>query len=95
MGLDHAKGSIAPGMDADLTMIDVNAEWTLERSDVLSSAGYSIYEGKRFKGAIEHTMVSGRFGLRGRKLVAENVGRGRYVYRKLRSIGELSRQGVA
>ena len=88
MGLDHAKGSMATGMDAELTMTDVDAEWTLERSDVLSSAGYSIYEGKRFKGAIEHTMVSGRFGLRGRKLVTEDVGRGRYVYQKLRSIGE-------
>ncbi len=91
MGLDHAKGSIAPGMDADLTMIDVNAEWTLERSDVLSSAGYSIYEGKRFKGAIEHTMVRGQFALRGRELVTESVGRGKYIHRKLQWTGELSR----
>ena len=50
MGLGHAKGSIAPGLDADLALVDLDAEWTLQRSDVVSSAGYSIYEGAALHG---------------------------------------------
>ncbi len=84
MGLDHVKGAIAPGMDADLAMIDLDAEWTLERKDVVSSAGYSIYEGKRFRGAIEHTMVRGQFAMRNRQLVEGGTGRGRYIHRTLK-----------
>ena len=86
MGLDHAKGAIAPGMDADLAIIDLNADWTLERKDVVSSAGYSIYEGKRFRGAIEHTLVRGEFALRDRTLVEGSAGRGRYVHRRMKTV---------
>jgi dihydropyrimidinase len=85
MGLGHAKGSIALGLDADLTLVDLNAEWTLQRADVVSSAGYSIYEGERFKGRIRHAFVRGRAVLRDDGLVDDAVGRGRYVRRRLPS----------
>jgi dihydroorotase (multifunctional complex type) len=83
MGLDHAKGKIAPGLDADLALVDLDARWTLKREDVKSAAGYSIYEGKVFTGSVEHTLVRGQFALKNRALADDRVGSGRYVHRKL------------
>lgn len=83
MGLGHSKGAIAPGLDADLALIDLDMEWVLQRSDVVSSAGYSIYEGQRFKGTIRHTLVRGRSVLADGALADRSVGTGRYVRRKL------------
>lgn len=83
MGIGHAKGAIAPGMDADLTFIDLDATWVLERNDIVSSAGYSIYEGWEFKGCITHAMVRGRWVLRDSSLIEEAVGMGRFIKRRL------------
>lgn len=83
MGLDHAKGRLALGLDADIVLVDLNAEWVLERDQVLSSAGYSIYEGRRFKGAVRHVLVRGRDVVRDGKLCDDSAGTGRYQHRKL------------
>lgn len=83
MGLDHAKGRIAPGLDADLVLVDLATEWMLRREDVISSAGYSLYEGYRFKGAIRHTFVRGRAVVENGSLVDGACGSGRYVRRRL------------
>ncbi|MGL4286815.1 MAG: dihydroorotase [Phreatobacter sp.] len=83
MGLGHAKGAIAPGLDADLALVDLDAVWTMERADVVSSAGYSIYEGETFKGRIRHAFVRGQSVLRDDALVDAAVGTGRYVRRRL------------
>jgi dihydropyrimidinase len=85
MGLGHAKGRIAPGLDADLALVDLDAEWTLQRSEVISSAGYSIYEGQRFKGRIRDAFVRGRPVLREDTPVNDAVGHGRYIRRRLPS----------
>ncbi|WP_413875576.1 dihydroorotase [Albidovulum sp.] len=82
MGLSHAKGSIAPGLDADLTFVDLGAEWVLDRSHIASGAGYSIYEGWRFKGRIRHAAVRGRMVLRDDALADDAVGWGRYISRR-------------
>jgi dihydropyrimidinase len=82
MGLTN-KGRIAVGADADLALIDLNREWTLESDQVVSSAGYSIYEGWRFKGRVVHTMVRGHFVLRDGVLNEDRVGSGRYISRRL------------
>jgi dihydropyrimidinase len=83
MGLSHRKGAIAPGLDADLAFVDVGAPWTLQREHVASSAGYSIYEGWKFKGRVVHTMLRGEFVLRDGQPQDSGVGRGRYVPRRL------------
>jgi dihydropyrimidinase/allantoinase len=77
------KGAIAPGLDADLALIDLDAEWVLERANVVSSAGYSIYEGTRFKGRVRHASVRGKMVLRDCELADDAVGWGRYVKRRL------------
>ncbi len=87
MGLGHVKGAIVPGLDADLTFVDPAAEWMLERPDVVSAAGYSIYEGWKFRGRIVHTLVRGRPVLRDGVADASAAGTGRYVRRKLDHAG--------
>ena len=83
MGLAHVKGSIALGLDADLTLVDMKASWQVERSKVRSSAGYSIYEGQTFKGRVNDVFVRGRAVLLDGALQPGAVGTGRYVPRKL------------
>ena len=83
MGLGQSKGSIAVGYDADLTFVDLDRSWKLGRADVVSSAGYSIYEGWNFQGAIVHAMSRGLLVLRDNSLQDEAVGRGRFVKRVL------------
>jgi dihydropyrimidinase len=85
MGLSHLKGAIVPGLDADLTFVDLNATWVLARGDIASSAGYSIYEGYTFKGRIVHTIVRGQLVVRDGLLQDTAVGTGRYIARRLGS----------
>jgi dihydropyrimidinase len=83
MGLARTKGRIAIGMDADLAAVDLGATWTLDKTHLQSSAGYSIYEGHVFKGRVLHTLVRGQSVVRDGLLVAAAVGTGRYVKRRL------------
>ena len=87
MGLSHVKGAIAPGLDADLAVVDTNGRWTVTREGVLSSAGYSIYEGWELTGRLIHTLVRGRPVLRDCALLDEAVGTGRFVRRHLERPG--------
>lgn len=82
MGL-HRKGAIAPGMDADFAIVDPGRRWTVTRDGVLSSAGYSIYEGWTLTGQVVHTIVRGRAVMRDGALDDTAVGSGRYVPRSL------------
>ena len=83
MGLSHCKGRIEVGLDADLAIVDLDREYPFRRADVRSSAGYSIYEGRTFKGKVVHTLVRGRFVLRDGVLIDDAVGSGRYISRQL------------
>src|SRR5215471_6263586 len=76
MGLDRRKGRIAVGLDADLAVVELDREYLWRREHVRSSAGYSIYEGRRFKGQVVHTLVRGRFAVRDGALIEGAVGTG-------------------
>lgn len=58
-GLDR-KGALVPGMDADITLIDPNREWTITNESVLSRIGWTPYHGRRIQGAVVRTLVRGR-----------------------------------
>jgi dihydroorotase len=66
-------GSLAVGTAADLALVDLSEEWTVERSTLVSRSSNSPYLGRTLKGRIVGTIVGGatvhdrtgaRFGLR-------------------------------
>ena len=64
MGLAHVQGRDRAGAGCRPDVVDPNATWTVGRDDVLSSAGYSIYEGWQFTGKVVHATVRGAAVLR-------------------------------
>lgn len=53
------KGRIAPGMDADLALVDIQHTATLQQSDLFYKHQYSPYIGRTLQGRIVRTLVRG------------------------------------
>jgi allantoinase len=77
-GLAHRKGQIRVGADADLTIIEPNAEWVLDEANQLSSAGWSPYHGWPMTGRVSKTIVRGKLVFDGEQIIAE-PGTGSFV----------------
>jgi dihydroorotase len=54
------KGRIAAGYDADFTIVDLKAEWTIEESWLASRCGWSPFTGVRLTGKPVGTIIRGR-----------------------------------
>jgi dihydroorotase len=59
-GLFPKKGTIAPGGDADLVMIDPNTVTTVKDEDLYSRANYTTLAGETVKGRIERVLLRGQ-----------------------------------
>ena len=59
-GLYPQKGALQPGSDADMTVIDLDADWRLSAEDLLYKNKHSAYIGYTFKGKVEQTFVRGK-----------------------------------
>ncbi len=53
------KGRIAPGYDADIALVDVSAEWTLEADDLRYRHRISPWVGRTFRGRVVRTLRRG------------------------------------
>lgn len=53
------KGTLAPGADADIVLLDLDREWTITNDSVLSKIGWTPYDGRRIRGAVDRTLVRG------------------------------------
>ena len=53
------KGSLTPGSDADVALVDLNREWTITNEAVESKIGWTPYHGRQITGAIARTLVRG------------------------------------
>jgi len=58
------KGRIALGCDADLTLVDLNARFTVSTAWLQSKCGWSPFEGQTLTGRPVHTFVGGVWSLR-------------------------------
>jgi dihydroorotase (multifunctional complex type) len=72
------KGTVEVGTDADLVVVDYEAEHTVTRDEVLSKCGYSAYEGQTLRGVPVVTTVRGRIVARDGAVTME-PGYGQFV----------------
>ena len=59
-GLYPRKGTIAPGADADITVLDPDREWVFERRDTASKSQNNPFYGWTLKGKPTATIVAGK-----------------------------------
>jgi dihydroorotase len=53
------RGFIREGYYADLTLVDLNSEWTVDKDNLLYECGWSPLEGTTFQTKINQTFVNG------------------------------------
>jgi allantoinase len=70
-GLAPQKGSICPGADADLVVVDLDKEWTLTADQLFYKNKFSAYVGSTFKGRVERTLVRGQTVYQDGQILAE------------------------
>lgn len=75
------KGVIAPGMDADLVLIDPEREAEIRSEDQAGGSGYSLYHGRRVRGWPVMSLLRGQVLLDGATLRPAG-GSGRYIARR-------------
>jgi len=80
--LDPIKGSLDVGMDADLTLVDLNKVRTVDAAELGSYSDYSLYDGWELKGWPVRTIVRGQVVMQDGSIVGQ-PGYGRYLPRKL------------
>ncbi len=81
-GLYPQKGTISPGSDADLTIIDPSAETIISAMTHSSHVDYSLYEGMRVKGMPEYVLLRGEVIVHAGKFIG-TPGSGRFLKRPL------------
>lgn len=74
-GLYPRKGTIAPGSDADIVIVDPDLERVVRAEDLCGMSDFSPFEGKRLRGWPMTTIKSGRIVAADGKIVAPPAGR--------------------
>ena len=74
-GLASRKGTLRPGADADLVLVDMGATRVLRDEDVRSKAGWTPYAGRTVGGRVVRTYLRGRVVAEDGKPVDERTGR--------------------
>ncbi len=63
------RGSLAPGAPADVTLINLDKQWTVDPEGFLSKSRNSPYIGERLTGFVETTIVGGKIVFRDGRIV--------------------------
>ncbi len=75
----NSKGDIAPGLDADLALVDPRESWTVRAKDSESSQGYTPFEGLELGCKVKATFLRGALACENGKVAGKP--RGRYIPR--------------
>src|SRR6267378_3993869 len=74
-----AKGDVAPGLDADLALLDPARGYTVSAADSPSGQGYTPFEGQHLTGRVTATFLRGELAWEDGRIVGPP--RGRYLRR--------------
>ena len=74
----RAKGRIAPGFDADLTLVNPDEEWVIGERPIFSKCGWTPFAGWRVRGAVKRVFVRGRLAFADERVIAVR-GSGRII----------------
>jgi dihydroorotase-like cyclic amidohydrolase len=74
-GLYPRKGTIAPGSDADLVVVDLDHEKVVRPAELRGMSDFSPFEGKVLRGWPVATIKSGRIVARNGEIIAPPSGR--------------------
>jgi allantoinase len=77
-GLWPRKGNLMPGADADVLVLDPDAEWVVDPASLVTEAGWSPYTGRRLRGRVIAAFSRGVQVWDGRR-VTSDPGHGRFV----------------
>jgi dihydroorotase len=53
------RGFLREGYYADLAVVDLESNWTIDKSNILYQCNWSPFEGHTFKGRVQKTFVNG------------------------------------
>lgn len=76
-GIYPQKGSLEPGTDADFTVVDPDAPWSIDQAALLTKTKLSPWHGRKGRGLPVATIVRGDIVMRDGKVVGQP--RGRFV----------------
>lgn len=77
-GLWPRKGSLMPGADADVVVLDPSEEWVVDPGELVSVAGWSPYSGRRLRGRVRRVIGRGEELFADGRLLA-GPGRGQLI----------------
>ncbi len=79
-GLYPQKGTIAPGSDADLVLLDPAETWTVRAAEHHSRVDYSLFEGRELTGRVRKVFLRGQLIVDGATWLGRD-GMGRFLRR--------------
>jgi dihydroorotase len=79
-GLYPRKGVIQAGAEADIAVVDLDREWTIDDAKLKSLSKITPFHGRCVQGLPIHTLVRGRFVMKDRVLQPGTRGFGRSVH---------------
>jgi dihydropyrimidinase len=80
-GMYPKKGTIQPGSDADLTIVDLDLEKTITPDLLQSYSDYTIYDGWKLRGWPVMTIVRGNIIMEEGQVATEALGHGEFIPR--------------
>lgn len=73
--VDHRKGAVAVGHDADLTLVDPEREWRIDQAKLHAKHRISVFDGFTGRGAAVASVIRGRVAMRDNEPVGDPAGR--------------------
>ncbi|MCC6282179.1 MAG: dihydroorotase [Saprospiraceae bacterium] len=68
------RGFLDEGCWADLSIVDIDHEWRVQKENILYQCGWSPFEGQRFRGKVLSTIVSGHLAWHEDRLLEGKMG---------------------